>query len=118
MNFLKLFELLRNLSPTLISDIVALVGKVQESVGDGDLTADEISAILAELDRLADNSKTELDDEVIQFVKRLVDDPFIRKHLLKRVGLEAVSECCGGKEDCDVKDCPEGDCDKACHEDE
>lgn len=102
MNLLKLFNLLKNFDGELIAALIGLATKVQDSL-DGGLTREELDQLLTEVDSLADYSLTEVDDDLIQFVQRLVRDPFMISYVFDSVGFQA--NACEG---CDSR--PEKGC--------
>lgn len=102
---LKLLKLLGKFDGALISGIIGVVSSVQDKLEDG-LTREELDQLLSEFDNLADHSDTDVDDDLIQFVQRLVRDPFVINYIFTRVGFEG-SGCDG---------CPERSGEGCCKE--
>lgn len=102
MNLLKLFNLLKNFDGELIAALIGLATKVQDAL-DGGLTREELDQLLTDVDSLADYSSTQVDDDLIQFVQRLIRDPFMINYIFDNVGFD--SNGCDG---CDKK--PENGC--------
>lgn len=98
----KLLGLLRKFDGDLIADLIAVATSVQEKLEDG-LSREELDTLLSEIDGLADHSQTQVDDDLIQFVQRLIRDPFIVNYIFTRVGFEGA-----GCESC--PDRPENGC--------
>ena len=84
---LKLLKLLGQFDGALISGVISAVSSVQDKLEDG-LTREELDQLLSEFDALADYSQTDVDDDLIQFVQRLVRDPFVINYIFTRVGFE------------------------------
>lgn len=87
---LKLLKLLGQFDGALISGIISTVSSVQDKL-EGGLTREELDQLLSEFDKLADHSETDVDDDLIQFVQRLVRDPFVINYIFTRVGFEGAS---------------------------
>lgn len=106
MGFLRLFNLLKNFDAELISALITLAVNAEKAFSDGRLTRKELGDLLTEVDKLADSSETELDDELIKFVQRLLRDPFLVSHVFDNVGFKG-SRCDG---------CPDRGGDSCCSE--
>ena len=87
----RLLGLLRKFDGDLIADLIAVATSVQDKLEDG-LTREELDTLLSEVDGLADHSQTQVDDDLIQFMQRLIRDPFIINYVFTRVGFEGA-EC-------------------------